>query len=335
MASLDKDTRLVMTILFVGTVSGANVYFYSNYGYQLPWSALSHAVLFGLITVGSIMGIKAAFDLVMNDRMELWLLDRKIDVYWQKKQREEQQREKIRQSMNQYNPYQQQQQQQFQQYEEQEVFMAMQSQWQQYDAQLDQLFAEADFKLQDSLIKMYKNDYAGEGTGVTAGRRAAQSAREHGYRVAEETSKLILNMEDVELRRESIGIEGNQKINALFEKVRFPPVPGQTPIPPELEAKPSNASLFLGLASSALMSVGFSKLTAAKNTGMTNISDAAGHAADHGRTLAESTAILNPNQYVETVIDSSGIGQSVVKTWPTLPPRITTSASSGSYWAGL
>jgi hypothetical protein len=118
MASLEKDTRLIMTILFVGTVSGANVYFYSNYGYQLPWSALSHAVLFGLITVGSIMGIKAAFDLVMNDRMELWLLDRKIDVYWQRKQREEQQREKIRQSMTQYSPYPQ----QFQQpYEEQEV----------------------------------------------------------------------------------------------------------------------------------------------------------------------------------------------------------------------
>ncbi len=220
-------------------------------------------------------------------------------------------------------------------YEQEQVITAMTSQWEQYDAQLDQLFANADFKLQDSLIKMYKNDYAGEGTGVTAGRRAAQSAREHGFRVAEETAKLVLNMEEVELRRESIGIEGNQKINALFEKVRFPPVPGQTPIPPELEAKPSNASLFLGLASSALMSVGFSKLTAAKNTGMTNISDAAGHAADHGRTLAESTAILNPNQYVETVIDSSGIGQSVVKTWPTLPPRITTSASSGSYWAGL
>jgi hypothetical protein len=116
-ASLEKDTRLIMTILFVGTVSGANVYFYSNYGSELPWSAFSHAVLFGLITVGSIMGIKAAFDLVMNDRMELWLLDRKIDVYWQRKQREDQQREKIRQSMNQHNT-------QFQpqfQYEEPEV----------------------------------------------------------------------------------------------------------------------------------------------------------------------------------------------------------------------
>lgn len=104
MASLDKDTRLVMTILFVGTVSGANVYFYANYGADLPWTHLSHALLFGLLTVGSIMGIKAVFDLAMNDRMELWLLDRKIDIYWQKKQREEQQREKIRQSSTQYRP---------------------------------------------------------------------------------------------------------------------------------------------------------------------------------------------------------------------------------------
>lgn len=117
MASLDKDTRLVMTILFVGTVSGANVYFYANYGADLPWTHLSHAVLFGLLTVGSIMGIKAVFDLAMNDRMELWLLDRKIDIYWQKKQREEQQREKIRQSSTQYRPANQYP----QAYEEQEV----------------------------------------------------------------------------------------------------------------------------------------------------------------------------------------------------------------------
>ena len=117
MASLDKDTRLVMTILFVGTVSGANVYFYANYGADLPWTHLSHAVLFGLLTVGSIMGIKAVFDLAMNDRMELWLLDRKIDIYWQKKQREEQQREKIRQSSTQYRPINQ----YSSNYEEQEV----------------------------------------------------------------------------------------------------------------------------------------------------------------------------------------------------------------------
>ena len=108
MAAINKDTRLVMTILFVGAVSGMNVYFYSNYGSELPWSPLSHAVLFSLITIGGIMGIKAFFDLIMNDRMELYLLDRKIKFYWEKKQREEQQKQKVMESMRQhqmFSPY--------------------------------------------------------------------------------------------------------------------------------------------------------------------------------------------------------------------------------------
>lgn len=105
MAALGKDTRLVMTMLFVGAISGMNVYFYSNYGADLPWSALSHAVLFSLITIGGIMGIKAFFDLVMNDRMELWLLDRKIKFYWEKRQRDEQQKQRITESMRQYNTF--------------------------------------------------------------------------------------------------------------------------------------------------------------------------------------------------------------------------------------
>ena len=101
MAAINKDTRLVMTILFVGAVSGMNVYFYANYGADLPWTKLSHAVLFSLLTIGGIMGIKAFFDLVMNDRMELWLLDRKINMYWEKKNRENQQKQKITDHMRQ------------------------------------------------------------------------------------------------------------------------------------------------------------------------------------------------------------------------------------------
>lgn len=90
-----------MTILFVGTVSGANVYFYANYGAELPWTALSHAFLFGLLTVGGIMGLKAAFDLVMNDKMELWLLDRRMKHYFERKQRDAQHRQKIVETMRQ------------------------------------------------------------------------------------------------------------------------------------------------------------------------------------------------------------------------------------------
>ena len=157
-------------------------------------------------------------------------------------------------------------------YEEEAQFGAMIGQWQEYDEQLDKLFADADFKLQDSLIKMYKADYAGEQTGVTAGRRAAQNIREHGFRMAEETANLVLNTELVQLNKDRSRNITQSNINSIFEKVRFPPVPGQTPIPPQLEAKPSNASLILGLASSAVMSYGFSKMTAVKPTGMQSTS---------------------------------------------------------------
>ena len=102
MAALNNDTRLVMTILFVGTISGANVYFYSAYGLQFPYGALAHSVLFGLITVGGIMVMKAVFDLSLNDRIEIRLLDRQIESHFQRVAREQQIKQKLRESMKQY-----------------------------------------------------------------------------------------------------------------------------------------------------------------------------------------------------------------------------------------
>jgi len=103
MAVLNKDTRLIMTILFVGALSGANVFFYANFGISFPHGILAHSILFGLMTVGAIMIMKAVFDLVLNDRIEMWLLDRKIAAYWERKARDEQQRQKMRDSAKQYN----------------------------------------------------------------------------------------------------------------------------------------------------------------------------------------------------------------------------------------
>jgi len=103
MAALSGDTRLVMTILFVGAISGTNVWAYATFGMNFPYGALAHSVLFGLGTIGSIMVMKAIFDLVLNDKIELWLLDRKIASYWDRKARDEQQRVKMRDSAKQYN----------------------------------------------------------------------------------------------------------------------------------------------------------------------------------------------------------------------------------------
>lgn len=103
MAALEHDTRLVMTILFVGTVSGANVFFYAEYGMNFPYSSFEHALLFGLITVGGIMCLKALFDLSLNERIEMWLLDRRIKHYWERKQRDESVRAKLKDTMKQYS----------------------------------------------------------------------------------------------------------------------------------------------------------------------------------------------------------------------------------------
>tara|TARA_R110002167_G_scaffold344959_1_gene554566 strand:+ start:1180 stop:1575 length:396 start_codon:yes stop_codon:yes gene_type:complete len=102
MPALSQDTRLVMTILFVGVLSGTNVYVYAAVGTGFPYGALAHSFLFGLGTIGSIMVMKALFDLALNDKIEMWLLDRKITNYWERKSRDEQQRLKMRESAKKY-----------------------------------------------------------------------------------------------------------------------------------------------------------------------------------------------------------------------------------------
>lgn len=103
MPALSQDTRLVMTILFVGVMSGTNVFVYAFFGITFPYGPLAHSFLFGLGTIGSIMVMKALFDLALNDKIEMWLLDRKITAYWERKSRDEQQRNKMRDSAKQYN----------------------------------------------------------------------------------------------------------------------------------------------------------------------------------------------------------------------------------------
>jgi len=103
MPALEKDTKLVMTILFVGAICGVNVFFYAEFGHLLAFSAYSHAVVFSLMTIGGILVMKAIFDLALNDYIEMSLLDRRISAYWTRRQKDEKQRERIRQSLQQYN----------------------------------------------------------------------------------------------------------------------------------------------------------------------------------------------------------------------------------------
>ena len=103
MPSIDTDTRLIMTILFVGSVSGMNVFFYTEYGTLFPYSGWTHALLFGILTVGVIMIMKAMFDMVLNDRIENFLLQRKIEQYWARMAQQEENKKRVRESLRNFD----------------------------------------------------------------------------------------------------------------------------------------------------------------------------------------------------------------------------------------
>ena len=157
--------------------------------------------------------------------------------------------------------------------EQEGVFQAMVDQWTQLDQQLDQMFAKSSFKMQDSIIKMYENEYAGSQTGATAGRLAASSAKKKGFEIAKEVNGLLLAKEEVSMKKGMARTSAISKVDKLYEKIRFPPVHGHAPVPPQLEAKPSSASLMLGLAGAGLQSYGMSKMSAPKDTGMSELGD--------------------------------------------------------------
>jgi len=158
-----------------------------------------------------------------------------------------------------------------QEVEQDDLFQSMVDQWDQVDQQLDQIFAANDFKLQDAIQEMYQNEYAGTQTGRSAARMAGKSAKQLGFKKAALTQELILKTEEADLKKEGLHTTQAAASNKLWEKVRFPPQPGQTPLPPNMVAGPSKASLALNLAGSALSAYGFHKLTAAKDTGMKKI----------------------------------------------------------------
>ena len=105
--TFEDDTRLVMTILFVGAVSGVNVYFFATFGAEFLtiYGPYTLAILFGVLTVGGIMILKSLFDLVLNEYIEDFLLQRSINTNWARKAKDEENRKRVRESMRQYEEF--------------------------------------------------------------------------------------------------------------------------------------------------------------------------------------------------------------------------------------
>ena len=136
--------------------------------------------------------------------------------------------------------------------EQDQVYQAMIDQWSQTDQQLDKLFAEGDQKIEKAIVEMYKNDYAGTQTGKTAARLAGQSAREVGQYKAGVLHNLMMAEKEGEANKEMTWNKAQRDSRSIYEKVRFAPIHGPTPVSPDLEAKPSSAGMILGIAGAGL-----------------------------------------------------------------------------------
>ena len=133
-----------------------------------------------------------------------------------------------------------------------DIYRAMVDQWTQEDVKLNQLFADADMKLEESVREMYQNEYAGTQTGATAARLAGKSAKEMGQKKSQILHKLMMSEEEATISKDMSREQASVKSRDTYEAIRFAPIHGPTPMAPELEAKPSAASLLLGLGQTGL-----------------------------------------------------------------------------------
>ena len=133
-----------------------------------------------------------------------------------------------------------------------DIYRAMVDQWTQEDVKLNRLFADADMKLEESVREMYQNEYAGTQTGATAARLAGKSAKEMGQKKSQILHNLMMSEEEATISKDMAREQASVKSRDAYEAVRFAPIHGPTPMAPELEAKPSAASLLLGLGQTGL-----------------------------------------------------------------------------------
>jgi len=126
--------------------------------------------------------------------------------------------------------------------------------WQAQDLAIQGAYDRHAFNNVDILTKMYESEGAREQTGVTAQRISNESIRKAGFALTKSWQDLIFAKDQAQLQKETTRIEANQKRRDAWQQIRQAPVPGATPIAPQLEGDPSMGGLLLNIAMSAASS---------------------------------------------------------------------------------
>ena len=164
------------------------------------------------------------------------------------------------------------------------LFQQASEQWRQQDLLIEQAEdTHARYNVQ-ALQELYRKDYAGTQTGVTASRLANESIRKVGMALTESQRDLMMAKDKSIIQKEIIRNDANRRRRAAFQKTWRSPVHGWTPQAPVLEATPGIGGLILGLAGAAASSFAF---------GEGGIFSGAGEASTATVNVAEGTKFGN------------------------------------------
>lgn len=131
------------------------------------------------------------------------------------------------------------------------IFKGASEKWQEQDMLMEEVYTKHAFNVQDIIIGKAKASYAGTQTGRTAARLAAEPSRQAGFAMAKSVRDVVLNSKKVQLNKEIIANDADRRSRAQWEQVRQAPVPGHTPVAPQLEAGPGIGGLLLNIAAAA------------------------------------------------------------------------------------
>ena len=137
------------------------------------------------------------------------------------------------------------------------LFQQASEQWRQQDLLVEQAEDKhARYNVQ-ALQELYRKEYAGTQTGVTASRLANEGIRKVGMAITNSQRDLMMAKDKSILQKEIIRNDANRRRRAAFQKTWRSPVHGWTPQAPVLEATPGIGGLVLGLAGAAASSFAF------------------------------------------------------------------------------
>ena len=133
-------------------------------------------------------------------------------------------------------------------YENDMIYQAMLNQWQEDDIQLDKIFAEQDHIIEDAIIEMHQNDYAGTQTGATAARLASAPVREMGMKKSRALHEKMFATKTTSFSKEATRDEASRdQWGKFMDDAAFAPIHGFRPAPPIYERGPSPAGMILGV----------------------------------------------------------------------------------------